>query len=90
MLILGIFDILSGAMLVNRLFSTGSVAIIFFVIFGLYLLIKFFIFRGDLASYIDLGAGLTLVVGLFLAPPAPLVLAFAGLVGWKGFKSIIG
>lgn len=83
--LLGFFDILAGIMIV---FTLGDIPFRLILGHSLYLILKGYIFKGDILSLIDAGIG---CYGIFaLVFPIPFISVLAGLylVG-KGIFSLI-
>lgn len=89
MLILGILDSLAALLLVRGFYSVSIPEAIIFL-FALYLFGKALIFIADIGSWMDIGAGLLLILSLSHPLPQIILLIFAGLLGLKGAMSIIG
>lgn len=88
MLILGIADLISALLLVRGFYNVPIPnAVIFF--FAVYLLIKAIIFIADVGSWMDIIAGLLLVLSISYSPPTFLLFGFAALVGLKGGMSLM-
>lgn len=88
MLILGIADLISALFLIRGFLHIAVPgALVFF--FALYLLIKAILFISDIGSWMDIAAGLLLVISLSYPLPMFLLLAFAVLIGLKGAMSLL-
>lgn len=87
MLILGIADLLSALLLIRGIYHVAVPGALVFV-FALYLLIKAIMFISDIGSWMDIVAGLLLVLSLTYSMPTFILLAFAVLIGLKGAMSL--
>lgn len=89
MLLLGAADLIAALLLVRGFYNIlVPNAVIFF--FAAYLFIKALIFIADIGSWMDIIAGLLLVLSISNTIPVFLLLGFAALVGLKGAMSILG
>ena len=82
--LLGIFDILAGIMIILTL---GDIPFRLILGHSLYLMLKGYIFKGDLLSLIDAGIGIYGIFALLLPIPFLSVIAGLYLVG-KGTYSL--
>lgn len=88
MLILGIADLISALLLIRGVYQIAIPAgLVFF--FALYLLIKAVIFISDIGSWMDIIAGILLVLSISYSLPTIFLLAFAALIGLKGAMSLL-
>lgn len=84
--VLGLFDFLAGLMII---LSIGNI-VPFRLVLGhaLYLILKGYIFKGDLLSLIDAGIGIFAIISLILPMSFLSIIVAIYLIG-KGFFSII-
>ena len=78
LLLLGLIDIFSAVLLGMMFFHIVLKTLI--IIFGIILLVKGFIFIRSLASIIDLFAGASLILGLFIPSFPPVIFWIASLL----------
>ena len=83
--LLGVFDILAGVMIVLTL---GDIPLRLILGHSLYLILKGYIFKGDILSIIDASIGLYGIFAIMIPIPFVSVLAGLYLVG-KGFYSLM-
>ncbi len=89
MLLLGIADIVAALLLVRGFYEMISIPSEFIYIFAVYLFIKAIIFIFDIASIIDIAAGILLVLTLYFVVPPIVLLAFAAFLGLKGAMTLL-
>ena len=89
MLLLGLADIIAGSLLIRGIYNI-SVPQVLVMVFAGYLIMKGLLFIADIGSMMDLGAGILLILTLFINLPILLLIIFAALVGLKGLMSLFG
>jgi hypothetical protein len=89
MLLLGIADIIAGALLIRGIYNI-SVPQMLVMVFAGYLIMKGILFISDIGSLMDLGAGILLILTLFFNFPILILIIFASLLGIKGVMSLFG
>ena len=87
-LLLGFADLIASLTVLLRAFWYEIPVVLVILVF-IYLLVKFFAFKINLAGFIDLGGALVLLASLFFTLPIWPFIVFAILILLKAFKSII-
>ncbi len=84
---LGIIDLIATGLLLAKFYNFEIPATIL-IIFSIFLFLKSLIRLMDIGSWIDIGAGILLILSISMALPSLSFLIAAVLLGFKGIMSL--
>jgi len=91
LILLGVFDIISALVMFAVIGGPGGLPLSFSIFFSAYLIIKgifFTISSFDFTNLVDIIAGATILVAIFITPPVIILIILAGYEGIKGISTL--